>query len=150
MATQKRPIAKSAAVEKNITVALEKLGAASTDGDKAVAARSKISKQLNTESRRLNKKRGVLLRRGKVAAAKAKATPNAEARKALRETASELAAVRKALAKNKAAKAVNTPELAALKAAQRQATAYGKAIAQADKVLNKPKKKRRKRARKAA
>jgi len=64
---------------------------------------------------------------------------------------SELAATRKALAKTRAAKAINSPELAALKAAQRQANAYSKAIAQADKALNKPKKKRRKRAaRKAA
>ena len=150
MATKKRPIAKSASVEKNIDVALERLDAACTEGDKAVAARSKIAKKLNAESRRLNKKRATLVKRSKVAAVKAKADPSAATRKALREAVTELAATRKALAKTRAAKAVNTPELAALKVAQRQANAYGKAIAQADKVLNKPKKKRKKRAKKAA
>ena len=150
MATKKRPIAKSASVEKNIDVALERLDAACTEGDKAVAARSKIAKKLNAESRRLNKKRATLVKRSKVAAVKAKADPSAATRKALREAVTELAATRKALAKTRAAKAVNTPELAALKVAQRQANAYGKAIVLADKVLNKPKKKRKKRAKKAA
>jgi len=149
MATKKKSIAKSASVEKNIATALEKLSAATTDGDKAVATRSKIAKKLNAESRRLNKRRGTLVRRSKTAAAKAKAEPNAANRKILRETVAELAATRRALVKNRAAKAVNSPELKALKAAQRQANAYGKAIVQADKVLNKPARKRRKR-RKAA
>jgi len=150
MATKKKPIAKSASVEKNIAVALERLDAACTEGDKAVAARSKIAKKLNAESRRLNKKRATLVKRSKVAAVKAKADPSAANRKALREAVTELAATRKALVKTRAAKAVNSPELKALKAAQRQANAYGKAIVQADKVLNKPAKKRRTRARKAA
>ena len=151
MANKRLTIAKSASVEKNIATSLEKLAAACRDGDKAVAARSKISKKLNAESRRLNKKRAALLKRKKTAATKAKATASAETRKALRVAVVELAAIRKALAVLRAAKAVNTPELAALKVAQRQANAYEKAIAQADKVLNKPKKKRRKRAaRKAA
>jgi hypothetical protein len=149
MATKKKTIAKSASVEKNLATALEKLNAACSDGDKAVAARGKIARTLNAESRRLNKRRGTLVRRSKAAAAKAKAAPSAAARKELREAVTELAATRKALVKNRAAKAVNSPELKALKAAQRQANAYGKAIAQADKVLSKPPKKRRKR-RKAA
>ena len=150
MATKEKTIAKSASVEKNIATALEKLNAACTDGDRAVAARSKIAKKLNAESRRLNKRRGTLVRRSKAAAAKAKAAPSAATLKSLREAVTELAATRKALVKTRAAKAVNSPELKALKAAQRQANAYGKAIVQADKVLNKPAKKRRKRARKAA
>jgi hypothetical protein len=150
MATKKKPIAKSASVEKNIAVALERLDAACTEGDKAVAARSKIAKKLNAESRRLNKKRATLVKRSKVAALKAKADPSAANRKALREAVTELAATRKALAQTRAAKAVNSPELAGLKVAQRQANAYGKAIVLADKVLNKPKKKRKKRAKKAA
>ena len=151
MAKKKRTIAKSASVEKNVATALERLNAACSDGDKAVAVRSKTSKKLSAESRRLNKRRGTLLRRKKAAAIKAKATPSVETRKALREAVRELAATRKALAKTRAAKAINSPELAALKAPQRQANAYGKAITQADKVLNKPRKKRRKRvARKAA
>ena len=148
MATRKKTIAKSAAVEKNIATSLEKLAAACTDGDKAVAARSKVAKQLNREASRLNKRRGLLLRRTKAAAKKASTSPGAETRKALRAATAELAATRKAIAKVRAAKAVNSPELAALKAASRQANAYAKAIGQADKVLNKPKKKRRK-ARKA-
>jgi hypothetical protein len=144
MATQRRTVAKSASVERNIATALEKLNAARRDGDRAVATRSRTSKRLSAESRRLNKRRGTLLRRKNAAAKRARATPSVETRKALREAVSELAATRKALAKVRTAKAVNSPELAALKAAQRQANAYGKAIAQADKALNKPRKRRRK------
>jgi hypothetical protein len=144
MPTQRRTVAKSASVERNIATALEKLNAARRDGDRAVATRSRTSKRLSAESRRLNKRRGTLLRRKNAAAKRARATPSVETRKALREAVSELAATRKALAKVRTAKAVNSPELAALKAAQRQANAYGKAIAQADKALNKPRKRRRK------
>lgn len=150
MAKKRLTIAKSASVQKNITGSLDKLAAAVVDGDKAVAARSKISKKLNTESRRLSKKTAALLKRKKTATAKAKAAPSVETRKNQRVATVELAVARKAGAVLRAAKAVNSPEFAALKVAQRQANAYAKAIAGADKVLNKPKKKRRKRAAKKA
>ena len=150
MAKKRLTIAKSASVQKNIETSLEKLAAAVSDGEKAVAARSKISKKLNTESRRLTKRAATLVKRKKTAAAKAKAAPSVETRKALRVATVDLAVTRKGQAVLRAAKGVNSPELAALKAAQRQANAYAKAIAGADKVLNKPKKKRRKRAAKTA
>lgn len=144
MATRRRTVAKSTSVERNIATALEKLNAARRDGDRAVATRSRTSRKLSVESRRLNRRRGTLLRRKAAADKRARATPSVATRKALREAVSELAATRKALAKVRTAKAINSPELAALRAALRQADAYSKAIAQADKVLNKPTKRKRK------
>jgi transposase len=49
------------------------------------------------------------VKRSKAAALKAKADPSAENRKVLRAAVTDLAATRKALAKTRAAKAVNTP-----------------------------------------
>ena len=57
----------------------------------------------------------------------------------------ELAETKTRLVKAKAAKAANAVELAALKAAQRRARAYAKAIVQAEAALAKPAKRRRKR-----
>jgi len=143
LAKSRKTIAKSASVEKNLATAAEKLSQASSDSEKAVAVRSRMGKQLASELRRLNKRRGVLLRRKQKAAQKAKAEPSRENVQAARAAEKDLVATRKALAKARAARAVNAPELAALKAAQRQAKAYQQAIEKADKVLNKPKKRRR-------
>jgi hypothetical protein len=55
----------------------------------------------------------------------------------------ELATTKGKLVKARAAKAVNAVELAALKAAQRRANAYAKAIVQAESALNRTAKRRR-------
>jgi hypothetical protein len=57
----------------------------------------------------------------------------------------ELATTKTRLVKARAAKGANAVELTALKAAQRRASAYAKAIVQAEAVLNRPAKRRRKR-----
>jgi hypothetical protein len=149
MAKARKKIVSSASVENNIASAVEKLSAASGDSEKAVAERSRTGKKLTAELRRLRKRRAMLMKRKKTAASKAKEWPSGETRSALRTVEKDVATTTRDLAKARAAKAVNTPELAALKAAQRQSNAYMKAVDQADKVLNKPKK-RRKRARKKA
>lgn len=143
MAKSRKTVAKSASVEKNVATAVEKLSTACKDSEKAVAARNRLRKQLASELRRLNKRRGVLLRRKQKASQKAKAEPSRENVQAARTAEKELVATRKALTKARAARAVNAPELAALKTVQRQAKAYQSAIEKADKVLNKPKKRRR-------
>jgi hypothetical protein len=137
MAKKKRAIAKSAAVTKNIEAALASLGTACVAGDSAVAKRSKDAKSLGTATKRLSRKRAILLKRKKLSAKRAKASPSGETRRTLRAVIKELATTKVQLGKARTAKGINAVELAALKAAQRRATAYAKAIAHAEKSLNK-------------
>ena len=139
MAKTKRTIAKSAAVTKNIEAALASLGTACVAGDAAVAKRSKDGKGLAASTKRLSKKSATLTKRKRLSAKRARSAPSGETRKALRSVFKELATTKKQLVKARAAKGVNAVELAALKAAQRRATAYAKAIAHAEKSLSKRK-----------
>ena len=144
MARTKRTIAKSAAVTKNIETALASLGTACVAGDSAVARRGKDGKSLAATTKRLSRKRAVLTKRKRLSAKRAKAAPSGETRKALRAVTKELATTKTQLVKARAVQGVNAVELAALKAAQRRASAYAKAIAHAEKSLNKPTKRRQK------
>ncbi len=137
MAKSKRAIAKSAAVTKNIETALASLGVACTAGDSAVAKRSKDGKSFAAATKRLSKKRATLIKRKRLSAKRAKASPSGETRKALRSVIKELKTTKSQLIKAQAVRGVNAVELAALKIAQRRATAYAKAIAQAEKSLAK-------------
>ena len=137
MAKSKRTIAKSAAVTKNIEAALASLGTACVAGDGAVAKRSKDGKSLAASTKRLSKKSASLAKRKRLSAKRARATPSGETRKALRSVIKELATTKKQLVKARTAKGINAVELAALKAAQRRANAYAKAIAHAEKSLAK-------------
>ena len=145
MAKTKRTIAKSAAVTKSIETALASLGTACVAGDSAVARRGKDGKSLAATTKRLSRKRAILTKRKRLSAKRAKAAPSGETRKALRAVIKELATTKKQLGKARSEKGVNAVELAALKAAQRRASAYAKAIAHAEKSLNKPTKQRQKR-----
>jgi len=131
----KRGVAKSAAVEKDLETSLEKLATACKAGNAAVARRSKDAKQLATTTKRLGRKRTALIKRKRLAAKRAKASPSGETRRALRTTTKELTTTRSQLMKARAVKAANAAELAALKAAQRRANVYAKAIARAEKAL---------------
>ena len=137
MAKTKRAIAKSAAVSKNIETALASLETACIAGDSAVARRSKDGKGLAATTKRLSRKRAILTKRKRLSAKRAKAAPSGETRKALRVVIKELATTKAHLAKARAAKDVNAVELTALKAAQRRASAYAKAIAHAERSLGK-------------
>jgi hypothetical protein len=137
MAKTNRTIAKSAAVTKNIEAALASLGTACVAGDRAVATRSKDGKGLAATTKRLSRKSAILVKRKRASAKRAKATPSGETRKALRAVVKELATTKKQLVKARAAKGANAVELAALKLAQRRASAYAKAIAHAEKSLKK-------------
>jgi prophage DNA circulation protein len=137
MAKAKRTIAKSAAVTKSIEAALASLGTACVAGDSAVAKRGKDGKSLAAATKRLSKKRAVLAKRKVLSAKRAKASPSGETRKALRAVIKELATTKSQLLKARTAKGINAVELSALKAAQRRASAYAKAIAQAERSLAK-------------
>ena len=137
MAKTKRAIAKSAAVTKNIEAALASLETACVAGDSAVAKRGKDHKSFSTASKRLSKKRAILIKRKRLSAKRAKSSPSGETRRALRSVIKELATTKKQLVKARAVQGINAVELSALKAAQRRANAYAKAIAQAEKSLSK-------------
>jgi hypothetical protein len=145
MAGKKRAITKSAVVTKNIETALAALGTACVAGDHALATRSRDGKSLAATTKRLSKKRAILVKRKRMSAKRSKAAPSGETRKALRAVVKELADTKTRLVKAKAAKGANAVELTALKAAQRRARAYAKAIVQAEAALAKPAKRRRKR-----
>lgn len=143
MAGGRRVIAKSAAVTKNIERALAALGVACVAGDRAVATRTKDGRSHAAATKRLSRQRAILAKRKRASAKRAKAAPSGDTRRALRAVVKELAVTKARLAKAKAAKDANAVELAALKATQRRASAYAKAIVQAEAALAKPAKRRR-------
>ncbi len=142
--TRRTTVAKGAAIDKRIDSALDNLVIAYNDATKAVATRGKESKKLTATVKRLNKKRGTLAKRKVTAAARVKNMPDAENRKALRTIEKDLAAVRKELTKARTQKSAASAELAVVKASNRKISAYMKAIEKTEKLLNKPKRKRRK------
>ena len=123
--------------------ATESLASAANDGRNAGDALSKDRKKLVADSKRLTKKRVVLTKKKTAASKRLKNTPNAENRKAVSSVTKELATVKKDGEKARAAAAANAEELKAVKASLKQAAAYVSVIEKADKILNKPKKKRR-------
>lgn len=142
MAKAKKVI-KSSALSSKVTSMLEALAAAQKEGELAVASLTKDRKKLTAESKRLSKKKSVLSKRKAAAAKRLKKTPGADNRKALSAVTKELTQITAASAKARAESAANLEELNLVKASLKQATAYSASIAKADKVLNKPKKKRR-------
>lgn len=132
MANAKKTPAKSSFVEKTLQSALEKLAVASAAVDKAVTIRARDAKKLATATKRLTKRKTMLGKRRKSAAARARKSPSGETRQALRAVAKELASTVKELAKTQALKAANGSELALLRSAQRRTKGYRRGIAQVD------------------
>ncbi len=138
----KQSLVKSASLEKSIDSSLAALTAANDDGDKAIAALSKIAKTLGAESKRYSKKRATLSRRRNTLAAKFKKSSDAESKKMLVATDKEIAAVKKLADKCTAAKSANSEELKGLKANTKRSKAYLSVLTKVDRILNKPKKKK--------
>ena len=107
-----------------------------------IAAATKQAKSYLAEAKRLGKKRTTLLKRKKSAAARLKKTTNADNRKAHKAIEKELTAVKKAIAKLTPVKSAHAIELASLKTTQKRINAYTGVLDKADKLLNKPKKKK--------
>ena len=143
-----KAIAKSSAVNNNIEVALERLTTAFNDSANAVSVKGTENTKLATQIKRLSKKRTTLMKRKKTATTKAKKAPGVDTRKALSMVVKELTSTSNQLAKLRTQKTTVAEELTALKAGQKKATAYLTAIEKVDKVLNKPKKKVRRRKKK--
>jgi len=141
----KKPVARSAAIDKKTSSALESLASACVNGKNAIDARTGVNKKLAANLKRLRKKRATLVKRKISAAAKVKKSPSAETKKYLKTVINNLASVTKEAVKTRAQKRPIAEELVALKAGQLKAVAYVKTIDAANKQLNKPKKKKKKR-----
>ena len=139
-----KPVVKAAALEKTINASTDSLTKACTNAVTAVTKKIAEAKQLTAEVKRHTRKKAILSKRSKTTAAKFNKDPNAVNKKAVAAVAKELKATMNALDKTRVSKAAVSAELAALKAAAKRLNAYTKAIAAADKVLNKPVKKRKK------
>ena len=140
---KKKPIAKSAMVEKSLENALVNLDAAFESGTNAVTQRTQTGRQLARLVARLSKKRAALMKRKILATARVKKEASVDNKKALRDVTKELDTIKKEFDKAKIAKDANNAELSQLRVALKRATAYRKGVVAADKVLNKPKKKTR-------
>jgi len=138
-----KPIIKAAALDKKINSSAEALGNACADAATAITKKAAEAKKLTAEVKRHSKKKMTLTKRNKTATAKNKNSPNAANKKAAAAVVKELKSTKAALDKSRANKAVVTTELAALRSAAKRLNAYTKAIAAADKILNKPVKKKR-------
>lgn len=146
-----KALIKGGALEKLVDSAVDNMKTALASGSAAIDARSKEVKSLNNLSARLRKKRAALLKRKKATSSKLKKSPNAESRKLLRDVERELISVRKDLGKTTSAKEAASGELSVLKSNFKKASLYSKGIEKADKALNKPvKKKKRRKSRKVA
>jgi len=136
-------IATASSLANKIQVATENLLLAKKDGEVAASSLEKDRKKLLAENKRLAKKRALLGRKKKATANRLKKTPNAENRKEANLINKELAAIKKASDKARAVSTVNADKLKGVKTSLKQASAYVSVIEKADKVLNKPKKKKR-------
>ncbi len=146
MAAKKKTVSlvKSAIAHKTIEQSIANVASVTGHLNKAVDTTSKTAKQLATESKRLGKKRGSLLKKKKIASNKVKKEGGAAHKKALRDIEKELVGVKKSVAKTSSEKSAINEELTELKKLQKRASAYIKAITGIEKALNKPAKKRRK------
>ena len=140
-----KTIIKAAALDKTIDASTGALTKACGSANSAVTGKAAEAKKLTVEVKRHTKKKATLTKRNKTAAAKAKKDASAANKKAAVSVAKELKAIKSALDKARANKAVVAAELASLKAASKRLTGYTKAIAAVDKVLNKPVKKKKRR-----
>ena len=143
MAKAKR-LASASSLAKKIQSATESLLVAKNDGEAAASSLEKDRKKLLAENKRLNKKRAVLTNKKRIAANRLKKTPNAENRKAANTINKDLAAIKKAGDKARAASSANSAELKLVKNSLKQASAYLAGMDKVDKLLNKPRKKRAK------
>ncbi len=138
-----KPIVKAATIDKTITASTDSLTKACNDAVTAITKKTAEAIKLMAEVKRHTKTKAILTRRSKTAAAKLKKDPNAANKKAVTDVAKEIKLTSSALDKARTNKAIVSTELAALRAASKRLNAYTKAITAADKVLNKPAKRRR-------
>lgn len=140
-----KPVIKAAALSKTLDAHAESLSKASSHAFIAVTKKTAEAKKLTADVKRHTKKKATLAKRVKTAAARLRKDANATNKKAAAAVTKELNGIKSALDKSRAHKALVAMELSALNAAKKRLDSYTKAVAAADKVLNKPVKKKKKR-----
>lgn len=140
-----KTVIKATALDKTIDASTESLSKAHGHASAAVTKKTAEAKKLTVEVKRHTKKKATLAKRIKTATTKFKKDANAANKKAVAAVTKEMITIKSALDKSRAHKALVALELSALKAASKRLTAYTKAVAAADKILNKPVPKKKKR-----
>lgn len=136
-----KKIVKASALENKIQAAAESLLVVKNDAETAADVLGKDRKNLLSDNKKLAKKRAVLSKKKKAADARFKKAPDAANKKAAAAISKELATVKKVSDKSKTVASANAEELKAIKVSLKQASVYVAALAKAEKLLNKPKKK---------
>jgi flagellar basal body rod protein FlgG len=144
-----KPVIKAAALDKTINSSTEALSKASDAAGTAVISKVAEAKSIADEIQRHLKKKSTLTKRSKVVIAKYKKSPDAAGKKSVGAIEKELKLTQASLVKARASKVSVVTELTALRAVTRRLNAYTKAITAADKVLNKPVRRKKKSAIKA-
>jgi len=139
-----KKVVKGAASHKAVDSAIATINDVAASATKAVIAVDKEYKKLSKTAKRLNKKRAALMKKSRSAAKRLKKDANAANKKAATIIKKDIAVIKKEAEKVNKLKSIASEELATLKAASKRAIAYVKGVTSADKALNKPKKKRRK------
>jgi len=139
MAKAKKALAKSSFVEKNLETSLERLAVAAAAVEQSVTVRAVDAKKLTASVKRIAKRKAILTKRKRIASDRAKKSPGADTRQALRTVIKDLTNTTKELTKLRGSKAENAGELVLLKAAQLRTKGYSKGIADVDRALAKKK-----------
>jgi len=139
-----KQMVKGAAHIQAVDSAIASINALAAGATKAVIATEKEYKKLLKTAKSMNKKRASLMKKVKAATNRMKKDASAANRKAVAVIKKDIAAIKKEIARHNSVKSAVAQELATLKSASKRAVAYAKAVTGADKVLNKPKKKKRK------
>ncbi len=142
MATAK-PVISAADLDKTINTSTEALSKACGAANTAVTKKIAEAKKISTNISRLLKKKATLTKRSKAAVTRHKKSPIAANKKSMDTVAKELKLTQEALGNARAGKIVVLEELSTLRSTAKRVNAYTKAISAADKVLNKPVRKRR-------
>ena len=138
-----KPVVNAAALDKTINTSVEALTQATSAANDAVVKKSAEAKKMLAEINRHLKKKATLTKRNKTASAKLKKEANATNKSAVAAVVKELTATNAALTKVRTSKAAVLTELVSLRSSSKRLNAYTKAITAADKIINKPAKKRR-------
>ena len=151
MAAKKaKPNVKNSSAAKLVDSSIENLVSTDTQVNKAVTAISKEVKTLGKSIKTLSNKRKALTKKRIAAAKKTKKEPNAVNKKAGKAIVREIDINKKESTKLTAKKTILSDELKGLRITQKRTSLYLKAVAAADKVIAKPKKKKRKKSVKSA
>ncbi len=146
MPAAKRKQIKASAVQNIVDTSTSKITDTVSLAESTLGNHAKLSVKTLGVIRRLKKKKQTLQKRKTKAAQKHKTNPSAEGKKLIAATDKELKTVTREIDKNVRARKTVTEELSALRGAVRRLKAHASAIAKVEKELNKPPRKRRRRA----